>query len=557
MVLDYKDITFSFKAKKRKKLIERIKIISLIILIIFLYLLLRIFLESKKIKNIQALLVQNNKVDAAAAFNDIENSLFHRDTKKELKALIYLYDDEYEKAEKILENLHGKSTSTACQIFLDNFLDNAKYRRLKVYTDYLLKRGEDTLFYKIMYKTAFLDGRESTGLIKKLPAENREKNSKAIKIIERINKELESGKINYIFDVNGKPLAYYDLKRKTTVSLTAGIGFDEFHAIFNGRLKYFKLTLDKHLQGKLHRLFKNYHGTFLLLNLKDNSIAAAYSKPIHHNKANAVFSEEYEPASIIKVLTLLAHLREGNSKIFPLQCKGNMMLGKKIFYDWWAHDEVASYQDALAVSCNVAFARLGIDLGLPKLYQIFETFYFNSPGFSDQFLNFKTGTLDKNIPDQYHLARFSVGLSTISSTTFHSAVISAIIAQNGTIYSPYLIKNIKNLLNLGFYNHKPKIISVLKDNIAFFKVKEAMTAVVESPRGTGRRSRVDFIQTAVKTGTSGDRNKGYDAMLTGFFPARRSRYAFAFRLERAGKAEVTGAHFLRDFLISFYERRIK
>jgi cell division protein FtsI/penicillin-binding protein 2 len=57
---------------------------------------------------------------------------------------------------------------------------------------------------------------------------------------------------------------------------------------------------------------------------------------------------------------------------------------------------------------------------------------------------------------------------------------------------------------------------------------------------------------ALKTGTAGNKKLGLDAILTGFFPADKPEYAFAFRLERAGKAEWRGALFLKDFLTAFY-----
>jgi cell division protein FtsI/penicillin-binding protein 2 len=281
---------------------------------------------------------------------------------------------------------------------------------------------------------------------------------------------------------------------------------------------------------------------------------------------NTVFFEEYEPASIIKVLTLFTHLKNEGRELFPLQCQGKLLIDNKIFYDWLTHGTVSSYEEALAVSCNVAFARMGLNAGFEKLSEVLENFYFNAGELKDLFLNFKTGRYKRNSAAGYRLAKFSVGLSNnnekkdgkeklVTTTTFHSALISAFIAHNGSIYSPYLIHSIKNVLSLGFYTHSGEIIHSFKDhNREFFKVKEAMKEVVASPRGTGRRARVDFVKTAIKTGTAGDKKKGYDAILTGFFPADRPHYAFAFILQHAGKAELNGALFLKNFLISFYEK---
>ena len=63
----------------------------------------------------------------------------------------------------------------------------------------------------------------------RLTREEGEKRSRAIAIIEAVNRELDTGNINYIFDMNNSPLAYYDLKKKCTVSLTPGFDFSPFN----------------------------------------------------------------------------------------------------------------------------------------------------------------------------------------------------------------------------------------------------------------------------------------------------------------------------------------
>ena len=152
------------------------------------------------------------------------------------------------------------------------------------------------------------------------------------------------------------------------------------------------------------------------------------------------------------------------------------------------------------------------------------------------------------------LANFGVGLNEISITTFHSALIPVIISQHGSIYKPHLIQNIKNLLELGFYNHKPEIQKIFKNTSLFPEITQAMVGVIADKNGTGRRSQVDFIQAAIKTGTAGNKKQGLDAILFGFFPAQKPQYAFAFRLENAGKAEFKGAYFLKQFLITCFSK---
>jgi cell division protein FtsI/penicillin-binding protein 2 len=158
--------------------------------------------------------------------------------------------------------------------------------------------------------------------------------------------------------------------------------------------------------------------------------------------------------------------------------------------------------------------------------------------------------------NEWQLANLAVGLEEIKTTTFHLALVSAAIGQNGTIYSPYMIKNVKNVLQLGFYNHSSRVMPLSKkDSTHFIKIKEAMIQVVADRRGTAYRSKVDFIPVAAKTGTAGNKRNGFDAVIMGFFPARQARYSFAFRLERGGKAQVEGAAFLKKFITTCFKSR--
>jgi hypothetical protein len=567
MVTDYKDVHFSFAERRKAKRRRRIRLSGLVIVIILLFLLVSMLIESGKIKKIQALLLAGKKDEAAERFKGIESSFFHGKTKKELRALIYLFADGLPEARNILETMDGVPSSVKSRDFLSYFSDRARYRRLEIYTDYLGKKikksenREELLYYRAMVKTALLDHAQSEEALGQLSPAFRKtgEKAKALTLIDKINDQLRSGKVNYIFDINGKPLAYFDIKEKKTVSLAPGIGFDAFNEDFAESITFYSLTLDRSIQETVHGLFRGFHGTFLLFNLSDSSIAAAYSKPVNKEKKNAdtVFSERYEPGSIMKLLTMFAYLKSSKQELFPFQCKGFWPIEGKIFYDWIVHNRVETCGEALAVSCNAAFARMGTIVGFKSLTDTYRRFYFNSGDFSDLFLTFKTGTTGKDISSGYRLANMSVGLNEVTVTTFHAALLSAVIAQNGSIYAPYLIKNKKNLLNIGFYNHDPQLIQVTGDNTVLIKIKNAMEDAVLHPRGTGRRTKVDFVNAAVKTGTAGDKKKGLDAVITGFFPGEKPRYAFAFRLERGGKAEWRGALFLKDFLKVFYGSRAK
>jgi cell division protein FtsI/penicillin-binding protein 2 len=412
----------------------------------------------------------------------------------------------------------------------------------------LLRKQKPVHFYHALYSTAFFNHNESEQFLSRISAGQQQPLSQAIDLIKKLNSKLKAGTVDYIFDKNGSPLAHYNLKNRKTISVTPGMVFDDFTPRFENGIKTYTLSLDLNVQHYLDRIFKNHSGSMILFKIEDSSILAAYSKPRNRANDNTVFTSEFEPGSIMKILTLFAFFLNPEKTLFPMECRQSIRLSNRDFPDRTAHGSIDNPLYALAVSCNLAFARMGIAVGFKRLSRVLDSFFFNSKGFSDRFIRFKTGHFNRNVIDDYQLANLSVGLNEITTTTFHSGLIAMIIAQNGSINKPYLIKNVKNMLNLGFYNHQPRLVTVFDNNPIFLKISQAMVDVVENRQGTGRHSKVEFVKTAIKTGTAGEKRQGLNAIIIGFFPAEKPEYAFGFFLEGAGKAELKGAYFLKEFL---------
>ena len=151
MIIDYKDISFSFKKKRRYKRFRRLRFVFAILIIIIFYFLFSIFQSYRKIEKIETLLLKNKTEKALNTFKKVENTLFFRKTQKELRALIHLFKGDYFSASRIFDNLHAKGTFIKFEKFLNYFLDNAEYKKLRIYVDYLAKKGEDVGFFKILY----------------------------------------------------------------------------------------------------------------------------------------------------------------------------------------------------------------------------------------------------------------------------------------------------------------------------------------------------------------------------------------------------------------------
>lgn len=556
MVLDYKDVSFSFKNRKTRRRRQRLKLALLVLLIIAVFCGYRFLKVSAAIGKIQDLLLSNQVNAASKKLAELEPSFFLRGNIRELQALTDLFQDRLSQAEAQFNKLSQERVTTSLRSgqFQKYFFDRGEYSKLKIYTAYQMPLGGDeNIWFYALYQTAFFNGGESEKAVARLSPAYRKNNAKALALLAKVNADLSLGRFDYIFDKNDSPVAYFDVRKQSTHSLIPGLDFADFNLQIKKGIRYFRLTLDAGLQGQIEHLFNGFFGTLLLLDLPQNSILAAYSKPRFSRTVNAVFSETYEPGSIVKIISLLAYLRQADQSLFPYVCPGQITLGGKAFSDLIAHKQIKDYSEALALSCNLSFSRMALAVGFQRLASLLERFYFNAQPFYDWFLKFPTGTFNRELNDDFKLAKLAVGLDEISLTTVHAAVLAAVFSQKGLLFPPYIIDDAKSILDLGFYSHNARPLRVLADDVNFGRVNKAMREVVNNKNGTGHRAWPAVVNLAIKTGTTGDRNGGLDAIVIGFFPAERPRYAFAFRLEGGGRADVNGAFFLRDLLKILYK----
>ena len=551
MVLDYKDVLVSARNRqiRRHRRVVMLAVLGAALLALAFFVLINA--DSRRLKRIEDELLQERLADAENDLRQLKSSWFHPTAKRELRALQDLFQRHLSQGEAELKGIKPRDipVSVSHGRFLEYFANHGLYRELSIYSAYLLGAGNDSArWYHALALMALLDFRAATAALNQLSPAFQAEYQKPIRILTAIGRELEKGRLDYIFSRRGQPLAGYDLKTGRTLSLVPGIDFTPFTESLRQGIRFFTLTLDVDIQQAVHRLLKNRRGSLLMLDLDDGSIRVAYSPA----GGNAVFDQLYEPGSIIKIVTLLAYLRSRQKPLFPFHCPGWMTINGRFFYDALKHGDVANDQQALAVSCNLSFARMGLALGFPAMSDLLKRFFFNSPGFTDQGIFFRTGQFADIGGDAYRLANLVIGLKEIEISTFHAALIAALFAQKGTTREPFLIDSIKNVLHLGYYNHRQRRLEVISDDLSMMHVQRAMAGVVEDEAGTGRRARVDFVQTAVKTGTSGRKDLGLDAVIVGYFPVEKPKYALAFRLEGVGRAEFQGAAFLRDFLEVIY-----
>jgi peptidoglycan glycosyltransferase len=188
---------------------------------------------------------------------------------------------------------------------------------------------------------------------------------------------------------------------------------------------------------------------------------------------------------------------------------------------------------ALRVSCNVAFGFLGMEIGDDALREQAEKF-----GFGDVYLDDLPGQAESRFPadpDEPQTALSAIGQFDVAATPLQMAMVTAGIANAGTVMKPYLVDEVRspNLDVLDKANPEPYRNAVSSSTAR--DLTQMMIEVVDT--GTGATAQIPGIKVAGKTGTaqsSADRNPY--AWFVSFAPADDPQVAVAVLIEDAGVA---------------------
>jgi membrane carboxypeptidase/penicillin-binding protein len=362
----------------------------------------------------------------------------------------------------------------------------------------------------------------------------------------------ESGRVPYVFDRNGRPLAVYDLTQASVVADNR-----DFQPLIDaliapnverlGTAKTLDTTLDPRVQRAAVAALGAYRGTLVAIDPRTNEILAIASTN------GAALDHQYEPGSVIKVLTGLNAIDSGIAVPFPYQCNGSLDIDGTRFADWMpnGHGTLETIDEALAVSCNIVFADLGLRLGDERIRT-----FMTKAGFDGQtdtgIAPTPLGRIALPIATRDDTAHLAIGLEHETVTPLHLAMLASMMANRGVLTSPRLLRTRRTILgDVAFRAQTPASARIASERAAV-TMTHAMEAVVTDPRGTGRRAFVDGVPIAMKTGTAGTREKGYDALVMAFAPAQSPTIAFAIIAENAGHAEVAGAQIAHDFVAAIF-----
>lgn len=312
---------------------------------------------------------------------------------------------------------------------------------------------------------------------------------------------------------------------------TLDLSFQDFGDLFVDKVRTgdLSLTVRADLQRIAAQQLGDKEGSVVALDPRTGAILAMVSYPTydpntlanHDTQAAAdaaalldaspekprlsrAYQDRFFPGSTFKVVTATAALTSGAitaddpsypatgaytppGTTRPLQNFGGSTCGGALF-------------EVLRVSCNTAFAQMGVDTGPEAMVDTAERFGFNKdvpidltrPARS----NFPTD-FERNLPA---LAQSAIGQNDVAATPLQMALVAAAVANDGVVMVPHVLRDVRDADGNIVDTYDDEVWSTAMDRGTAALMREAMVGVVE--QGTAGRLKVPGFVVGGKTGTA-------------------------------------------------------
>ncbi|RBY80847.1 penicillin-binding protein 2 [Geodermatophilus sp. TF02-6] len=253
-------------------------------------------------------------------------------------------------------------------------------------------------------------------------------------------------------------------------------------------------------------------------------------------RLNRAIGDRYPPGSIFKVVVSAAALASGQytpDTVIPAPQEFPLPQSTQTLENFGGSacspSGEQSLIDALTISCNTAFAELGIALGEDRVRSMAEAFGIDGDGF-DTPLPVQGSTIG-DIQNDAQLATSSIGQQDVALTPLQAAMIASAVADDGRLMKPHLVAQLRAPDLSVIDETDPEELSRPVTPEVAQDLTRMMRSVVDE--GSGRRARIPGVQVAGKTGTA--QNAGPDHnWFIGFAPADDPEIAVAVFVANGG-----------------------
>lgn len=330
-----------------------------------------------------------------------------------------------------------------------------------------------------------------------------------------------------------------------------------------------QLTLDATVQEEARRALGDRVGAVVAINPRTGALLASYSNPAYdpnplssHDATSIlaewerlqsapgrplvdrVTREHFAPGSTFKLIVTAAALERGLAPdtAFPNETGYTPPQTTLAIHNFSGGacpgGATLTLADALRVSCNTVFARLGVQLGADALIQTAQRFGFNRE------IPYALPVVDSQIPkalDPPATAQSAIGQRDVRWTPLHAAMIVAAVANDGVLMKPYVVAQVLNPTgrplrgpDSGPWRDARYPEQAVSSRTAQL-MREMMVSVVQS--GTGRAAAIPGVEVGGKTGTAQIPDRTPTVWFVGF---AGDRVAVAVVLPDAGEGATGG-----------------
>ena len=334
-------------------------------------------------------------------------------------------------------------------------------------------------------------------------------------------------------------------------------------------------TLDAELQQAAYAALGDRKGVVIAMEPDTGKVLAMVSKPGYDPNTllqdwdwltdggngegqllNRATQGLYPPGSTFKIVTALEYMREhpGGYRDYQFDCSGVYVNGDYRIKCY--HGTAHGHQDftrSFANSCNGAFSSLGLGLNLGAFRDTAKSLLFNSPlpitGLPYKQSSFQMGPG----ADTWEILQTSIGQGTTQVTPMHNAMITAAIANGGTLMKPYFLNSVETAGGEEIKKFMPASYGSLMTAGEAEGLTELMRTVVTE--GTGSAVRTDAYTVAAKTGSAEfETGKETHAWFTGFAPVENPKLVVTVLVEEGGSGGKAAAPIARQ-LFDIYMAR--
>lgn len=331
-----------------------------------------------------------------------------------------------------------------------------------------------------------------------------------------------------------------------------------------------ELTLDPEVQKVAMSALDGVSGAIVALDPKTGKVLAMASNPSYDPNAlsgnddaqiiktykeleadpgkplinRTINGDLYHPGSTFKLIDAAAALETGNytpdstfanPAAFQLPQSDAVMMNAS--RTKCGPGEKVTMRQALVFSCNIPFAELAIELNRQTVTKMAKAFGFGSG--TDIPLTVTPSEFPV-VVDDAQLALASIGQLDVRATPLQIAMVSAAIANNGTMMKPQLVQSVvaPNLsTQSGFAS---EILGTPISEATAQTLNSMMQSVVADPGGTAAKAAIPGVAVGGKTGTAENgkdesgNDKPFTLWFTGFAPANDPKVAIAVVIENGG-----------------------